>query len=156
MAQGRRRHWQEGRVKKIEALLPIVIAVVLGPLVAGLIFCALAASIYLFGDTGGLPVADLFTMFGIYIAASYAEGGAIAFLAGTLVSIWMIWRPPGLVVAIMAALASVGLYRLADEIGFLSPSSASLVRNNLGQTLALSVIAAGGCWFLTRRFVKPT
>jgi hypothetical protein len=135
-------------------LLPIVIAVVLGPLIAGLMFCLLAVFTYFFDPTGGMPLADLYTMFGVYIAVAYLEGGAIALLAGLLVSLWMIWRPPGFVVAIVAAVAAIGLFRLAAELGFLSPSGGSLVRNNLALALAVAVIAAGVCWLLTRRFAR--
>ena len=137
---------------KIRLLMPIAVAVRLGPLVAGLCFCALAISTNLFDQAGGLPIADLFKMYGIYIAFAYFEGSGIALLAGFLVSIWMIWRPPGLHVAVVAALGSVGLYRLAAQIGALSPSGASLVRNNIALTLALAAVSASGCWLLTRRF----
>jgi hypothetical protein len=135
-------------------LLPIVIAVVLGPLAAGLMFCLLAVFTFVFDQTGGLPLADLLTIFGVYIVFAYIEGGAIALLAGVLVSIWMIWRPPGVVVAIVAATAAIGLFRLAAELGFLSPSGGSLVRNNLTLALVVAVIAAGVCWLLTRRFAR--
>ena len=141
-------------MQKIRLLMPIVVAVVLGPLVAGLIFCVLAVSTNLVDQTGGLPIADIFKMFGVYVIFAYLEGGALALLAGLLVSIWMIRHPPGFVVAVVAALASVGLYRLAAEIGILSPSGANLVRNNLALTLVLAVISASVCWLLTRRFVS--
>ena len=130
-------------------LMPIVVAGVLGPLIAGLIFCLFALFTYV-SDPGGISLAELFTIFGIYIIFAYFEGGAIALLAGLLVSIWMIRRPPGFVVAIVAAVAAVGLYRLAADIGWLSPSGGSLVVNPL--TLAVSVVAAGVCWLLMRRF----
>ena len=100
----------------------------------------------------GLVLLGLLVMFGIYIIFAYFEGGPIALLAGLLVSIWMIRRPPGFIVAIVAAVAAVGLYRLAADIGWLSPSGGSLVVNNLALTLAVSVVAAGVCWLLMRRF----
>jgi len=141
-------------MRKMRLLLPIVVAVGLGPLVAGLIFCMLAASASLFDQSGALPISDLFKMFGFYIIFAYFDGGAIALLAGVLVSIWMIWRPPGFAVAIAAAVVSVGLHRLAADVGLLSPSGANLVRNNLALTLVLSVIAAGVCWLLMRRLAR--
>ncbi len=112
-------------------LMPIVVAGVLGPLVAGLIFCLLALYTYVVDPTG-TSVADLLTMSGIYIAFAYFEGGPIALLAGLLVSIWMIRRPPGLVVAVAAAIIAVGLFRLAAQIGLLSPSGGSPERRQSG------------------------
>jgi hypothetical protein len=106
-----------GPAKKIRLLLPILVAVVLGPLVAGLTFCVLAIYTHLFDQVGGLPIADLFKMFAIYIIFAYLEGSAIALRAGLLVSIWIFWHPPGFVAAVAASIGSVGLYRLAAEIG---------------------------------------
>ena len=139
-------------------LLPIVIAVALGPLIAGLMFWLLAVFNEVFDTlvsnrTGPIPVADLFELFGLFILVAYFEGGAIALLAGALVSIWMIWRPPGLVVAIVAAVAAIGLVRLSAELGFLS-ASGILVRNNLAPALVVAVIAAAVCWLLMRRFAR--
>jgi hypothetical protein len=90
--------------------------------------------------SGGLPIADLLTMMGIYIMFAYLEGGVIALLAGFLMSMWMIWHAPGFVGTIIAALGSVCLYRLAAELGILSPGGASLVRNNFSLTLVLAAM----------------
>jgi hypothetical protein len=143
-------------MKRFRLLIPIVVAGTLGPLVGGLIFCALAVYANFFDQTADLPIADLFTMFGVYIIVAYLEGGVVALLAGLLVSIWMIWRPPGFVVAIAAALASVGLYRLAAEIGMLSPADATMVSDDLAPALAIAAMSAGVCWLLTGRFVRTT
>jgi hypothetical protein len=139
-------------VKKLGPLMPIVVAVGLGPLVAGLIVSLLAVSTSLFHQTGELPIVDLLGLCGVYIIFAYVEGGIVALLAGLLVSMWMVWRPASLVVAVAAALASVGLLRLAAEIGMLG-ASGDLMRTNLGLMLVLAVTAAGVCWFLTRRFM---
>jgi hypothetical protein len=143
-------------MKRFRLLMPIVVAGALGPLVGGLIFCALAVYANFFDQTASLPIADLFTMFGVYIIVAYLEGGMVALLAGALVSIWMIWRPPGFVVVVVAAIASVGLDRLAAEIGILSPADATMVSDDLVPALAIAAISAGVCWFLTRRFVRTT
>jgi hypothetical protein len=140
----------------VRFLMPIAIAVVLGPLTAGLIICLLAFSTYFFDPSGGMPIADLFRMFGIYIMFAYLGGGPIALLAGLLVSIWMIWRPPGFVVATVAAITAIGLCRLADEIGMFSPIGGPLVSNNFALMLVLAIIAASVCWLLTRSFVRTT
>ena len=102
--------------KLIRFLMPIVIAVALGPLIAGLAVSIFAFGTSIFDNTGSLPMADILKMSGFYIVFAYFLGSAIAVLAGILVSIWMFWRPPNVIV----------------------------------------VIAAAGCWFLTRRFVKAT
>lgn len=136
----------------VRLLIPIVVAVVLGPLIAGLIFCLLA--IYTSLIDHGTPIADLFVMFGIYIAGAYFIGGPVALLAGLLVSIWMIWRQPGFVVVNVAAIAAIGLCFLIDQIGMFGP--VPLVSNNLALMLTLAVIAASVCWLLMRRFVRTT
>jgi hypothetical protein len=137
--------------KLFRFLMPIVIAVVLGPLLAGLIVCLFALSLYFFGYDNG-PLAELFSMFWVYIMFAYFEGGPVALVAGLLVSIWMIWRRPGLLVVIVAAIAAIGLCYLADGFGMFNPIGGPLVSNNLGLMLVLSVMGASVCWFLTRRF----
>jgi len=130
-------------------LIPVMIAVTLGPLIGGLVFCLLAVYTNLFDQTGGMPIADLFGMFGIYIIFAYIIGGPIALVAGILVSIWMIWRPPYFPVVVVAAIMAIGLGMLADEIGMFR---VPLVSNNLWLMTALGVIAASLCWLLTRPF----
>jgi hypothetical protein len=136
--------------------MPIVIAVVLGPLIAGLAF-------FLFGVVSNLvthdyPVdfsdADSLKFLLLFIFFAYFEGGPIALLAGLLVSVWMIRRPPGLVVAVAAALVAIGLFRLAVEVGMFGTNGAPLARHNLVLTLVLGIVAAAGCWLLTRRFAR--
>jgi len=133
-------------------LMPIVVAVVLGPLVAGLIVCLFALSLYLFGYDNG-PIAELFSIFWVYITFAYFEGGPVALVAGLLVSIWMIWRQPGLMVVILAAIAAIALCYVVDRFGMFNPIGGPLVSNNLGLMLVLSILAAAICWLLTRRFV---
>src|SRR5476651_1365696 len=67
--------------KPVRFLIPIVIAVVLGPLIAGLAVCLLAIGTSIFDHTGSLPIADLFPMFGVYIVFAYLNGGVVALLA---------------------------------------------------------------------------
>jgi hypothetical protein len=142
--------------KPVRLLMPIVIAVVLGPLIAGLAFL-------LFGIVSNLvthdyPVdfsdADSLKFLLLFIFFAYFEGGPIALLAGLLVSVWMIRRPPSFVIVIVAAVIAIGLFRLAVEIGLFGASGAPLVRHNLKLTLVLGIVAAAGCWLLTRRFAR--
>jgi hypothetical protein len=85
-------------------LMPIVVAVFLGPLIAGLTVCVLATANNLLDPADSLPVVDLFKMFGFSIVFAYISGAGIALLAGMLVSIWMMFRPPSLIAVIAAAL----------------------------------------------------
>ena len=141
----------------IRFLAPIVIAIVLGPLIAGLALSLLAVGknlVDLVGDAGTLPIALLFPWFGIYIIFAYIYGGAIAFLAGLLVSIWMLWRPPsGMIVTAAAAIATIGYLSVA-ALGFLGAEELTNARSNFWLTLVLAVIAAAGCWLLTRRLLR--
>jgi hypothetical protein len=142
--------------KPVRLLLPVMIAVVLGPLIAGLAVCLLAVGTSIFEHTGSLLIADLFPMFVFYIIFSYFSGGAIALLAGILVSIWMIWRPPSAIVVIAAAVIATAVYLAVAALGFLGLSEWSNARSNYLFTLVLAVIAATGCWLLTRRFAKAS
>jgi hypothetical protein len=142
--------------KPVRLLMPIVIAVVLGPLIAGL-------ALLLFGTVSNLvthdyPVdfsnADAFKFLLVYMLFAYYEGGPIALVAGLLVSIWMIRRPPSFVIVVAAAIVAIGLFRLAVEVGMFGTNGAPLARHNLVLTLVLGIVAAAGCWLLTRRFAR--
>jgi hypothetical protein len=132
--------------------MPVVIAVVLGPLIAGLAVCALAIANTLFDQASSLPVVDLFKMFGFYIIFAYITGGAIALLAGILVSIWMISRPPSLIVVIAAAVIATAVYLGLGALGLFGLIEFTNARANFLLIFALAIIAAIGCWLLTRRF----
>ena len=136
--------------KKIVRLLaPIVIAVVLGPLIAGLAVTLFAVVHSVLYDAGGLSLADLKELAVFYIIFAYVIGGAIALLAGILVSIWMIWYPPGAIVANAAAVIATVVYMGIGALGVLWPVDSSFLF-----TLVFAVIAANGCWLLMRRFAR--
>lgn len=138
-------------MSKLRLLMPIVIATLLGPLVAGLAVCLLAICIAVIDLPTAPGLADMAKLFSLYMIFAYLEGGPIALVAGILVTIWMAWRsPPTLPVSIGAGLASVILFRLAAGAGMLSAPAAVLVRYNLVLALALSAVAAGTCWLLAR------
>ena len=138
--------------RSVRLLMPVAVAVLLGPLIAGLAVCVLAIANDLFDQAGSLPMADLFKMFGFYIIFAYIWGGAIALLAGILVSIWMISRPPSLIVVVAAAVLATAVYHGLGALGVLG----SIGLTNAGASFlvmaALAVVAAVGCWLLTRRF----
>ena len=141
--------------KLFRFLMPIVVAVVLGPLVAGLIACLFAIYSH-FTDSSGEMLGELFSSFWIYITFAYIEGGPVALVAGLLVSIWTLWRPLGLMAVIGAAIAAIALCYVADQFGMFNPVGGPLVSNNLGIMLVLSIIVAGVCWLVTRRFVSAS
>jgi hypothetical protein len=140
--------------KVVRFLMPIVIAVVLGPLIAGLAVCLLLVVTNIFDPSAALPMADLFKMFGVYIIFAYLGGSAIALLAGILVSIWMIWRPPSAIVVIAAAVIATAVYMGVGALGSLGMTEWSNARSNFLFTLVLAVIAATVCWLLTRRYAR--
>jgi hypothetical protein len=140
--------------KAIRLVIPVVIAVVLGPLIAGLAVCLLALGNNFIDRSSALPLGDLFAMFGVYIVFAYFIGGVIALIAGLLVSIWMIWREPNAFVTIGAAVIATVGYMAIGALGFLGPAEWTNARSNFLFTLALAVIAAAACWFLTRRFLR--
>ena len=142
--------------KLVRFLLPIVIAVVLGPLIAGLAVTLLAVANNIFSHAGTLPWAGLFKMSGVYIVFAYYMGGPIALLAGLLVSLWTVRRPPNLIVVIAAAVIATALYMGVGALGVLGPVEFTNARSNFLSTLVLAVIAATGCWLLMRRFVRPS
>lgn len=138
--------------RPVRFLIPIVIAVVLGPLIAGLVIWVFAIAGSFFDPSGSLPIADLFKMLGVYIVFAYVLGGAIALLAGILVSIWTISRPPSLIVVIAAAVLATSIYLGLGALGFMGPAEVTNARANFPLIFGLAVIAAIGCWLLMRRF----
>lgn len=139
--------------KFVRFIIPIVIAVVLGPLIAGLALCLLAISNTL-DHTVSLPIADLFSTLWVCIVIAYLSGGAVALMAGILVSMWMLWRPPNAIVVMAAAAIATAGYLGVGALGFLSPAQYGDVRGNFLFALVFAVIAAAGCWLLTSRFVR--
>jgi hypothetical protein len=135
-------------------VMPIVIAVALGPLIAGLVVSVFAVITNILDNAGSLAIADLLDLFGFYIVFAYVLGTVIALLAGTLVSIWIVWRPASTIVVIAAAVIATGVYMGIGALGFLGPTEWTNARSNFLVTLMLAAIAAAGCWFLTRRFVR--
>jgi hypothetical protein len=140
--------------KLIRFLSPIAIASVLGPLIAGLAVSVFAFGYDMLDDTGPLLLADMVQMSTFYIIFAYVMGGPIAALAGILVSIWMIWRTPNLIVVMAAAAAATCLFMGVGALGFLGPVEWTNARSNFSLNLALALVSAACSWFLTRRFAR--
>ncbi|HLH91498.1 MAG TPA: hypothetical protein VKX28_23860 [Xanthobacteraceae bacterium] len=131
-------------------LLPIIFAVVLGPFFAGLAVCLYAASQWIL-DPG--PIAELLGLSMLYMMFAYVLGWPIALVGGLLMSIWMIFRAPGIVGVLAAAVAAVGLLWLAAAADLMGPLP-NLAYGMVWLTLAVSVVAALACWLVTRPFAS--
>jgi hypothetical protein len=131
----------------VQLLVPVVIAVVLGPLVAGL-------AIGLFFTVSEMLLMGSFslTKHGDWLIhypfMAYFIGWPIALLAGLLISLWMIWRPLSRPVVNAAAVIATAAFMGAAVLGVLGQDIYGLV----WFALVAAVIAANGCWFLTRPF----
>jgi hypothetical protein len=135
--------------------MPIVVAVVLGPLIAGLAVSLFAAANNMLEPDVALPLSDMFGLFAGYIIFAYILGGVIALIAGVLVGLWMIWRPPSALVANAAAVIATAAFMGVGATGVLGPVQETNGRSNFLFTLVFAVIAANVCWLLLRRFA-PT
>ena len=139
--------------KLLRFLMPIVVAGELGPLAAGLAVCLYAAGRGVVDPIPGATMSDLLGLFELYMVFAYLLGWPIAVLAGLLMSIWMIFRAPGIIGAIVASVAAVGLMWLAAAAGLTGPVP-NLAYGMLAATLAVSVIAAIACWLITLPFAS--
>lgn len=145
--------------KPVRHLMPVVIAVVIGPLIAVIPLWAYI----LLGDllsNSMSPIGEELGLLYLYLIFAYILGAPIALLAGILASILMIWREPSLFVAIAATVIAVCGFMAVAATGLLGAVEWTNGRNNLLFTLVLAVIAAAGCWlfarFLAQRFAKDT
>ena len=141
--------------KLIRFLMPMIVAVALGPLIAGIAVTVLALAINVVDRTAATPIGDVLAMSVLYITVAYIGGAAIALLAGLLVSIWMIWRAPNFLVVVAAAIVATAVYMSAGALGLLGVVEFTNARSNFQFTLVFAVIAAAGCWLLMRRYVRP-
>jgi hypothetical protein len=132
--------------------MPIIIAVVLGPLFAGLAVCLYAAAQFAVATDPG-PIAGLLGLCVLYMMFAYVLGWPIAVLAGVLMSVWMMFRAPGVVGAIAATVAAVGLMWLVAAADLTGPVP-NLAYGMLALTLAVSVAAAIACWLITLPFTS--
>jgi hypothetical protein len=139
--------------KLIRHVLPIAIAVAIGPLIAGIAVSVFAIALNAFSETRQ-PFLDILQMSKVYIIVAYFLGGAIAFLAGLLVSVWMVWRQPNFLVAIAAAIIATCIYVAVGTSGYLGAVEQPNARGDFLFILAFAVFAAAGCWFLMRPFLS--
>jgi len=137
--------------KAVRFIVPILIAVILGPLIAGLAVGLFAVGNSIFNADIDATVLG---MFPIYIIFAYAIGWPIAFIAGVLISLWMLARAPSFIVVIAAAVIATAVYMGIGALGMLGPVEYTNAHSNFVFTLVAAMIAASGCWLLTRRFAR--
>jgi len=133
-------------------VLPVAIAVVLGPLIAGLALAVLAI-VWSFFDHAG-SAHDAIGLGISYLIVAYIIGGPIAVLGGLLVSLWMIWRQPNAIVVIAAAIVATVLWLGTGALGLLGPAQDTDAHANFLFILCFAIVAAAGCWLLTRRIAR--
>lgn len=136
----------------VQMLAPIVIAAVLGPLVAGLAVWLFAVANSSFDPTLSSSLADWWGLLVFYVIMAYFIGWPIAVLAGVLVSLWMIRKPPSLLAVNAAAVIATALFMAIAALGVLGPVEETNGRSNFLFTLVAAVVAANVCWLLLRPF----
>jgi len=130
-----------GLKKLIRFVLTIVIATVLGPLIGGLPFFLVSAIPIALSSFSAAEIGESFILILIF---AYVFGGAIAFVAGTIVAVAALWRQPTFVVIIAATVVA--------NVGFSVASQQ--VYDWLFINLAVSAFAATICWLLFRRLLR--
>jgi len=139
------------------ALLAIVAAVALGPLVAAVAMWLLLLVTTVADPSGWLPslkdaVVHAPKLIVTLTIGAYRAGAAIALLAGVLVALWMLWRPLNMVVVLAASVAAcVVRLALIEPAVFLGSGP----REDLWVMPPLAAVAGAGCWLLLRRFARP-
>lgn len=138
------------------ALLAVAVAVVLGPFMAavGMWLMMLVATVI--DPSGWLPslkdaIAGTPKIFTILVMGSYRVGSTVALLAGLMVGLWMIRRPPNLLVVLAASVVASLIW-----LGLTEPQ----VFRGIGHYEDLYVMppvaafAGAACWILLRRFAR--
>ena len=144
----------------VRFVVPIVVVAVLGPLIASVAVWLSLVVPELFDQASSLASEGglLSVLAGeggfllVTVLYAYLIGGPIAFLAGFLLSLWMIWRPPSTLAVNATAVIATIIWLGAAEGGRLVEETGG--REELLCTLAFTVFAANVYWFWVRRFVR--
>jgi hypothetical protein len=139
----------------VRFLAPIVIAVVLGPLAVSIAIWLFNVGSDLFDSPSSLSLADERGLLFFLVVMTYFIGWPIAVLAGVLVSLWLVRRPPNVLVVNAAAVIATVVFMEIAATGVLGPVEQTNGRSNLLFTLVAAVFAANVCWFVIRRFLPP-
>jgi hypothetical protein len=137
-------------------LVPIVAAVVLGPLAVSLAFwlADLASNVFrLLDRDSSVTIADFPGFFVFLVIMAYVIGGPIALLTGLLVSLCMIRHPPSAFIVNAAAATTTFTFMGVAATGLLGPVQETNGRSNFLFILVAAVFAANVYWFVVRRFL---
>lgn len=138
----------------VRFLAPIIVAVILGPLAVSIpLWLANIASDLFNHESPSL--ADAGGLLAFLVIMTYFIGWPISLLAGLLVSLWMIRRPPNLLAVNAAALIATVFFMGIAATGVLGPVEEYNGRSNLLFTLVAAIFAANVCWFLMLRLLRP-
>jgi len=140
----------------LRVLGPIVVATVLGPLAVSLSLWLAGVVSDLFDRASPLSLGDEGGILFFDVVMTYYIGWPVALLAGILVSLWMIRRPPSALVVNAAALIATVIFMGVAATGVLGPVEENHGRSNFWFTLVAAIFAANVCWFLMRRFVRAS
>jgi hypothetical protein len=138
----------------VRLLGPIMVALVLGPLVAGVAVGLFAIVSSLFDPLGSLSLSDDGVVLVFDVVLAYYIGWPIALLAGLLVSLWMMRSPPSALVVNAAAVIATALFMGVAALGVLGAVEQFNGRSNFLFTLVAAIVAANVCWLLMRRFAR--
>jgi hypothetical protein len=143
----------------VRFLAPIVVAAVLGPLVVSIGLSLFSIVSLVFDPAALADPRGAFAEFreGVVflVLGAYFIGGPFAALAGLLVSLWMMRRPPSALVVNAAAVIATGIFISVATTGVFGLVEENNGRRNSMFVLVAAVFAANVCWLLTRRFTRP-
>ena len=142
------------RSKFVRFALTVIIAAVLGPLIAGGTYFAVFAAMLIVQS--GFHLGGLAEQFIIMIGVAYLAGGIIALVAGLIVAVAALWREPtflGIIAAVVVA--NIAYFAITEPEVFYS-TAATIPLQELFVDLVFSVYAGTICWLLFRRLLKNT
>jgi hypothetical protein len=139
----------------VRFLAPIVVAAVPGPLAVSVSLWLFGVASDVFNPASSVSFADERGALVFDVIMAYFIGGPIALLAGLLVSLWMIWRPPSVLAVNAAAMIATAVFMTVASTGVLGPVEDTNGRSNFLFMMVAAVFAANVCWLLMRRFLRP-
>jgi hypothetical protein len=137
--------------RALHFVLTIAVALVFGPLIAGLL---ISGNVIMIGmEQGAFGRDDIRPVAVAIVWGTYVLGGGIAAVAGLLVAVWGLWRKPMLVIVLVAT--AIGTL-VAFPVATPSALDVGIPTEPPGwpMTLGLAVITAAGCWLIARPLLR--
>ena len=143
----------------IRFLRLVVLATVLGPLVAGVsVFLVGAIFALLQGGMArvgfGATISRLAGLLVEIVRAVYLPGGVIAMISSVLVASWSLRRLPNFLVVAGAVVLANLIFFAIYEPDVLFPADSLTPQRGFWVSIALSLYAAAVCWLPARRFLR--